>query len=156
MDIVRITTNSEHTKMRIYIESSRLIEKSAIFKIREELAKGLRIGKRISIEIVEKYKLSKQYTPENLFDIYKDSIILELNEYSPIIATMLKKAPTRFDDSRRLVIDLESSIVSEAVMRILKDTIEHIFHDRFDMPLEVRIEKKSWMETGMPRGMPNG
>ncbi len=142
VDIVRITTNSEHTKMRIYIESSRLIEKSAIFKIREELAKGLRTGKRISIEIVEKYKLSKQYTPENLFDIYKDSIILELNEYSPIIATMLKKAPTRFDDSRRLVIDLESSIVSEARMRILKDTIEHIFHDRFDMPLEVRIEKK--------------
>ena len=57
VDIVRITTNSEHTKMRIYIESSRLIEKSAIFKIREELAKGLRTGKRISIEIVEKYKL---------------------------------------------------------------------------------------------------
>ena len=45
VDIVRITTNSEHTKMRIYIESSRLIEKSTIFKIREELAKGLRIGK---------------------------------------------------------------------------------------------------------------
>lgn len=39
VDITRITTNSEHTKMRIYIESSRLIEKSAIFKVREELAK---------------------------------------------------------------------------------------------------------------------
>ena len=142
VDVTRITTNSEHTKMRIYIESSRLIEKSAIFKIRDELSKGLRIGKRISIEIIEKYILSKQYTKENLFDIYKDSIILELNESSPIIATMLKKAPTRFDESGRLVIDLESSIVSEARMKTLKDTIEHIFADRFDMPLEVRIDKR--------------
>ncbi|MCI8956679.1 MAG: PolC-type DNA polymerase III [Eubacterium sp.] len=142
VDITRITTNSEHTKMRIYIESSRLIEKSAIFKVKEELAKNLRTGKRISIEIIEKYILSKQYTPENLFEIYKDSILLELNEFSPIIAAMLKKAPTRFDESGRLVIDLESSIVSEARMKILKDTIEHIFRDRFDMPLEVRIEKR--------------
>ena len=31
---------------------------------------------------------------------------------------------------------MESSIVSEARMKILKDTVEHIFHDRFDMPLE--------------------
>ena len=142
VDITRITANSEHTKMRIYIESRRLIEKSAIFKIREELRKALRTGKKISIEIIEKYILSRQYTPENLFDIYKESIILELNESSPIIATMLKKAPTRFDESGRLVIDLESSIVSEARMKILKETIENIFRDRFDMPLEVRIEKR--------------
>lgn len=142
VDITRITANSEHTKMRIYIESSRLIEKSAIFKVREELRKALRTGKKISIEIIEKYILSRQYTPENLFDIYKESIILELNESSPIIATMLKKAPTRFDESGRLVIDLESSIVSEARMKILKETIENIFRDRFDMPLEVRIEKR--------------
>lgn len=142
VDITRITTNSEHTKMRIYIESKRLIEKSAIFKVKEQLAKNLRTGKKISIEIIEKYILSKQYTPENLFEIYKDSILLELNESSPIIAAMLKKAPTRFDESGRLVIDLESSIVSEARMKILKDTIEHIFRDRFDMPLEVRIEKE--------------
>ncbi len=142
VDITRITANSEHTKMRIYIESSRLIEKSAIFKVREELRKALRTGKKISIEIIEKYILSQQYTPENLFDIYKESIILELNESSPIIATMLKKAPTRFDESGRLVIDLESSIVSEARMKILKETIETIFRDRFDMPLEVRIEKR--------------
>lgn len=142
VEITRITANSEHTKMRIYIESSRLIEKSAIFKVREELRKALRTGKKISIEIIEKYILSQQYTPENLFDIYKESIILELNESSPIIATMLKKAPTRFDESGRLVIDLESSIVSEARMKILKETIENIFRDRFDMPLEVRIEKR--------------
>ena len=99
VDVTRIATNTEHTKIRIYIESSRLIEKSAIFKIREELKRGLRTGKKIEIQIVEKYNLSKQYTRENLFEIYRESIILELNEISPIIATFFKKSPVRFDES---------------------------------------------------------
>lgn len=85
--------------------------------------------------------MSAQYTTENLFEIYKDSIVLELNEHSPIIATMLKKAPTSFDEKGRLVINLESSIISEARMKTLKDTIERIFRDRFSMPLEVKIKK---------------
>ena len=142
VDVTRIATNTEHTKIRIYIESSRLIEKSAIFKIREELKRGLRTGKKIEIQIVEKYNLSKQYTRENLFEIYRESIILELNEISPIIATFFKKAPVRFDESENLVIDLESSIVSEARMKTLKDTIENIFSKRFNMPLEVKIYKR--------------
>ena len=128
--------------MRIYIESSRLIEKSAIFTVRDEISRYLRAGKRIEIEIVEKYHLSEQYTRENLFQIYKESIILELNQISPIIATMFKKAPVRFEDNGKMVIDLESSIVSEARMKTLKDTIERIFANRFDMPIEVRIEKR--------------
>ena len=142
VNVTRITANSTHTKMRIYIESSRLIEKSAIFTVRDEISRYLRAGKRIEIEIVEKYHLSEQYTRENLFQIYKESIILELNQTSPIIATMFKKAPVRFEDNGKMVIDLESSIVSEARMKTLKDTIERIFANRFDMPIEVRIEKR--------------
>ena len=142
VNVTRITANSTHTKMRIYIESSRLIEKSAIFTVRDEISRYLRAGKRIEIEIVEKYHLSEQYTRENLFQIYKESIILELNQISPIIATMFKKAPVRFEDNGKMVIDLESSIVSEARMKTLKDTIERIFANRFDRPIEVRIEKR--------------
>ena len=56
VDVTRVTTNAIHTKMRIYIESSRLIEKSAIFTIENEIARSLRLGKKIEIEVVEKYK----------------------------------------------------------------------------------------------------
>lgn len=62
VDITKIATNVDHTKMRIYIESSRLIEKSAIFTVRDEIARNLRTGKRVEIEIIEKYSLSSQYT----------------------------------------------------------------------------------------------
>ena len=48
----------------------------------------------MEIEIIEKYSLSSQYTEENLFEIYKDSIIMELNAKSPIVAAMFKKGST--------------------------------------------------------------
>ena len=63
------------------------------------------------------------------------------------VAAMFKKAPIRFDENKKLIIDLEQSIVSEARMKVLKDTIEKIFRDRFDMPLEVKIEKKAFQQN---------
>lgn len=100
VDITKIAANVDHTKMRIYIESSRLIEKSAIFTVRDEIIRNLRRGKRIGIEIVEKYHLSQQYTVENLLDAYKESIVMELGVRSPIVSTMFKKAPIRWDGNK--------------------------------------------------------
>ena len=142
VDITRISTNREHDRIRIYIESSRLIEKSAIFAVRDIIARKLRTGKRIQIEFSERYYLSKQYNRRNLLEAYRDSIVLELSQKSPIVATMFKKAPVRFDEEENLIIDLEANIVSESRMKVLKDTLETIFRERFDMPLEVMITKK--------------
>lgn len=141
VEVTRVVSNIERTKLRVYIESSRLIEKSAIFAIRDELAGNLKTGKHIEIEIIEKYHLSGQYTVENLIEIYRDSIVLELGKTSPIVSTMFKKAPLHFKEGK-MFIDLEANIVSESRMKILKDTIEKIFRDRFEMPLEVVIAKK--------------
>ncbi len=142
VEVTRVVSNRSHTKIRIYIESSRLIDKSAIFTVRDEIARSLKAGKKIEIELVEKYLLSGQYNVQNLFEAYKDSLILELNIKSPIVATMFKKAPVHFNEDNMLVIDMESNIVSETRMKILKDTLEEIFRDRFDMALEVIIDKK--------------
>ena len=146
VEVTRVVSNIERTKLRVYIESSRLIEKSAIFTVRDEIAKSLKTGKRIEIEIIEKYHLSEQYTPENLLEIYRDSIVLELSKKSPIVSTMFKKAPLHFTEGK-LMIDLEANIISESRMKILKDTVEKIFRDRFDMPLEIVITKKRVVEN---------
>ncbi len=144
--VTRVVSNINHTKIRIYIESSRLIEKSAIFSVKDAICKNLRTGKKLEIDIIEKYHLSSQYTPQNLLEAYKDSIVLELSKLSPIVSTMFKKAPYRFDGNK-LIIDLEANIVSESRMKIMKDTIEEIFTDRFDMPIELEIAKKRYVEN---------
>ena len=114
--VTRVSSNMSHDKLRVYIESSRLIEKSAIFTVRDEIIRNLRMGKRIGIEIVEKYHLSQQYTVENLLDAYKESIVMELGVRSPIVSTMFKKAPIRWDGNK-MIIDLEANIISESRMK---------------------------------------
>ena len=46
--------------------------------IRDQLFAGV----QMTVKIIEKFSLSRQYTPEKLMDVYKDSILLELKEYS--------------------------------------------------------------------------
>ena len=152
--VTRVSSNMSHDKLRVYIESSRLIEKSAIFTVRDEIIRNLRMGKRIGIEIVEKYHLSQQYTVENLLDAYKESIVMELGVRSPIVSTMFKKAPVRWDGNK-MIIDLEANIISESRMKILKDTVERIFANRFEMPIEVVIDKKRFELTGLQSRMPD-
>lgn len=139
--VTRITANRDKTKLRIYIESSRLINKPAIFAVENEIARQLKTGKKISIQLVEKYHLSKQYTAENLFEIYRESIRVELAAKSTLIATMFKKATVNFLSEEAMEINLETNIITDARMDTLKSTIENIYHDRFGMPLKVIIRK---------------
>ena len=64
VDITKIATNVDHTKMRIYIESSRLIEKSAIFTVRDEIARNgwrLRLLKNIPCQVSIRRKIFLKY-----------------------------------------------------------------------------------------------
>ena len=43
--VTRVSSNMSHDKLRVYIESSRLIEKSAIFTRGDEIIRNLENGK---------------------------------------------------------------------------------------------------------------
>ena len=46
----------------------------------------------IPVTIVEEYRLSEQYTPENLMHAYKESILFELEQKSVLEKNMFQKA----------------------------------------------------------------
>ena len=141
VEVTRITANRDRTKLRIYIESSRLINKPAILSVENELCRQLKMGKKISVQIMEHYSLSQQYTPKNLFDIYKDSIYTELSQKSALIATMYKKAQFQFLSDSALEMELETHLMTEERMNVIKNTIENIYNIRFNIPLKVVIKK---------------
>ena len=136
--VKKAVVNPERTKMRIYIESSRLIEKSAIYDVKDAIAQNIKSGKRIELEIIEKYHLSSQYTREYLLEVYKDSLALELAHKSHSLGVNFKKAPMHFD-GETLKISFVKSIVSEAQLEDIKETLQKIFAERFGMPISVDI-----------------
>ncbi len=140
VDIIKITCNTGQDAIKIYIESSRLIQRSAVLKMREALMRHFKTGKRINIYFDEKYNLSAQYNTENLFEIYRESILLELKDKSPVLYTLIKQAPIDITDNK-ITIDLEDNIVNEARVSILKDILSNIFNNRFNVPTEIVVKK---------------
>ena len=82
IQVEKVSANKEGSKMRIYVSSDILVEKRIIFDLEGIIKRQIFPTKKIQIKILENFRLSEQYTPKNLYDAYKESILLELREYS--------------------------------------------------------------------------
>ena len=78
----RITTNSGKDRMRVYLDAEKLIEKQYIYEIEQAIKDQLFFAMPIEIQIIEQFRLSGQYTARKLMPIYRESILLELKNYS--------------------------------------------------------------------------
>lgn len=135
--IKRVVNNRAKSSIRIYINSTRIIHKSDIYKMEKSISKML--GGRVSIKIIEHYNLSKQYNSENLFKMYKDSIMLELYNYSRMEYSMLNTAEITFNDDIMLI-RLADNVVSEDKSGELKRILEKIFNERCGISTEIRYD----------------
>ena len=133
--IKRIVNNRAKSSIRIYIDSNRLIHKADIYKM-EEGIKHL-LGDRVNVFLMENYHLSSQYNPENLYNMYKESILLEIKTKSNMMFNMLNKAEITFEEDV-MFIKLADTIVSQDKSVELKRILEKIFNERCGVPVEVR------------------
>ena len=135
--VKRIVSNRSKGSIRVYIDSKRLIHKQDIYKAEKEIAK-LFMGRK-DIKIVENFHLSSQYNPENLYRMYKDSILLEIAGHSPVEYSMLSKAEVSFE-ADIMQISLPDTIISEDKSSELKRILEKIFNERCGVPTEIRYK----------------
>lgn len=139
VEVSKITSTSDKSFLRIYIESKRLIQKNLIYNIENEIRKQIFKSTSIKIKIIEKFELSKQYTPKTLLEVYKDSILMEFKEYSLIEYNLLRRATHDFVREDILQINLEDGIIARSKSSELKRILEKIFVERCGFPMEVRF-----------------
>lgn len=135
--VKRIVNNRAKSSIRIYIDSNRIIHKSEIYKMEKSVAALL--GGRVQVKIIESFNLSSQYNSENLYNMYKDSIMLEIYNHSPMEYNILKKAQVRFNEGVMLI-KLGDNVISQERNNELKRILEKIFNERCGVPTEVRFE----------------
>ena len=80
--VARVSTTKIKDVLHIYLFSKRLILKEDIKKAEAEIRKQLFPNAFITIKIHERFELSSQYTPGNLMEIYRESILEELKDYT--------------------------------------------------------------------------
>ncbi|MBT9771069.1 PolC-type DNA polymerase III [Coprococcus catus] len=132
----KVAASRDHSRIKIYIHSDRLIAHKAIRET-ERAIRNQMFKDQVDVCLVEKYHLSRQYTPARLLEAYTGSLIDELEEEGELSANLFRKAEKTFLEPFVLELKVEENCIAQVKMEKLKHKLEHIFSERFDMPLGI-------------------
>ena len=139
MEVTRVSMNREQTALRVYLLGTRLIHTNNIRALEKSIEEQIFKGKMMFVKIFEKYQLSGQYNARTLMDIYKDSIITELKEFSFMEANLLKAAKMEFTDDSHLNLTIENTIIAQTRSHEIVEFLEKVFCERCGMDLHVNL-----------------
>ncbi len=122
--VEKIATTKSRDYLRVYLHSSRLIQKHDIYAVEREIKQQLFANTSLKVKIYERFALSSQYNPEKFMDIYRESILLELEEYNHIIHNAFKNAILSYPDEKTMVLEMDDTVLirgkEEELVRILE------------------------------------
>ena len=136
-EVTRVSKTSTNSLARVYLSSERLISKLVIYKAEDALKKQIFRMKNMDVRIIDRYRLSKQYTPVKIMEIYYDSILFELEKYWTLEYNLLKNSQWEFDGEHCLVLTLEDGFLSRTYADTLADYFKKIFLNRFGFEIDV-------------------
>ena len=116
-EVERVSATKRRDFLRVYLKSTRLIQKADIWTTEQEIKKQLFPQANLTVKIYEKFELSSQYNPEKLMDIYKESILEEFREYSHIQYNALKTAKIEYPSENEMLLTLEDTVLNHSIGR---------------------------------------
>ncbi len=140
--VEKVSSTKRKDFLRVYISSDRLIQKEDVFRAEGEIKKQFFPNVPIAIKFYERFHLSSQYDPPKLMEIYRDSILLELREYSPVEYNLFKKADLTFTEGDTLQLTVEDTVLGKGKAEELIRILEKIYNERCGFAVSVQIAYK--------------
>ena len=140
--VEKVSATKRKDFLRVYISSDRLIQKEDVFRAEGEIKKQFFPNVPMVIKFYERFHLSSQYDPKKLTEIYRDSILLELREYSPVEYNLFKKADIAFAEENTLQLTVEDTVLGKSKAEELTRILEKIYNERCGFAVSVQISYK--------------
>ena len=150
--VARVAINKKKDMLRVYLVSSQWIHKKHIFRLEEEMERQLFSGTPLRVKIIEKFYLSRQYTPERLLEVYRPSILLELKRYNVLLFHMFQTARISFPEETTMELALCDTVIGREKEEELYRILDKIFSERCGMKLAIQI---SYYEREGSRALKN-
>ena len=116
-------------------------ERTAFQALAEELKEQLFGKRKVLVEIRERFQLGGDFTPEQLFCAYRESLLAELKSRSLIAARILENGAVRFPSPEVLCCEVEDMPLNRRVLPDLKRYLEEeVFLGRCGIPMEFRAD----------------
>ena len=138
-EVERVSASKRRDFLHVYLFSARLLQKRDIWMAEDEIKKQLFKDTAVSVKIHERFELSAQYTPENLMDLYKDSILEELKDYSHIEYNAFRTAEITYPEQGRLTLEIEDTVMNRCKEEELVRVLEKILVERCGMQCGIAV-----------------
>ncbi len=139
----RVSTTKRKDVLHVYLFSTRLILKEDIRKTEAEIKMQLFPNVAISVKIHERFELSSQYTPENLMEIYRESILEELKDYSHIEYNAFRTAEIAYPEQGKMTLTVEDTVLNRSKEAELVRVLEKILVERCGLQCDCRIQRST-------------
>ena len=141
-EVTRVTMNPENTLMCVYLASQQWIAKEDIYRLEECIEEQLFKNIKLKVKVIEKFRLSRQYSVENFYELYRPSILLELERYNKVLYSLMRNAGISFlgPDTMRMV--LPDSVIAKERGGQLEGILEKIFTQRCGLDFHLYTEYK--------------
>ena len=140
LEVDRIAASEDLSGMEIWLTCPCLAEHETFRELEKDIASQLFPGKRLWIRIHETFRLSGNFSPERLFDAYKDSIFRELQQKNLIAYRLMKRAEISFPSEHVMEITAEDMPLNRYIMNDLKKYLtDEVFLSRCGVSVELRV-----------------
>ena len=137
--VEKVVMKQAERKLIINIVSKHLISRPVIAKAEEILCAHLFRGKGYKVIIEDRYELSSQYNTRTLTEVYKDSILFDVEKISHVGYRLLKRAEWYYDGDI-ITLAMEDSKLSKSHSVAIKQYLEETYKKRFNMDIKVGFD----------------
>ena len=146
-EVEKVSTTKRKDFLRVYLHSTRLIAKEDIWKTERQIQKQFFPNASLIVKIYERFELSSQYTTQKLMELYGDSVLEELKEYSHIEYNALKNADIDYPEPDRMVLTIDDTVLNRSKEAELTRVLEKILVERCGLSASVSVLYKE-AQTG--------
>jgi len=145
--VEKVSATKRKDFLRVYLFSTRLIQKEIIWSVEREIKNQLFPNANLTVKIYERFALSSQYNAEKLLNIYGDSILEELKEYSHIEYNAFKTAEFAYPEADRMVLTVEDTVLNKSKEEELIRVLEKILVERCGLSVKIQVDYRE-AQTG--------
>ena len=137
--VTKVSCNPDKTRVWVYIQSERWIHKRYIVALEEQIERQCFPGLAVSVTVIERFRLSGQYTPENFLEVYRSSMELELKNFNMLEYNLFKRAEIAFPQPEEMQLILPDSVIAREKSEILVEYLHKVFCERCGMNLKIDL-----------------
>ena len=137
--IEKVVMKQAERQLIISLLSKHLISRPKIVQVEDIICGHLFRGRSYKVIIDDRYELSSQYNTRTLTEVYKDSILYDVEKISHVGYRLLKRAEWYYADDI-ITLAMEDSKLSKSHSIGIKKYLEETYKKRFGMDIKVGFD----------------